>query len=154
MKKKVLSAILAASMVMGLAACGNNGPVPTASDDTQPAQAEAPAAEAPAAETTEAAADVVPGVDGFEPFADQVTLRVAVYDRGDNGNGCSDVENNYWTNWVQENFGDKYNIKVEYVGITRSDVMTDYAMLASTNTLPTLCMEYDYDKLATWASDG
>ena len=32
--------------------------------------------------------------------------------------------------------------------------MTDYAMLASTNTLPTLCMEYDYDKLATWASDG
>ena len=154
MKKKVLSAILAASMVMGLAACGNNGPVPTASDDSQPAQTEAPAADAPAADTAEAPADVVPGVDGFEPFADQVTLRVAVYDRGDAGNGCSDVENNYWTNWVQENFGDKYNIKVEYVGITRSDVMTDYAMLASTNTLPTLCMEYDYDKLATWASDG
>ena len=156
MKKKVLSAILAASMVMGLAACGNNGPVPTASDDTQTAT-EAPAAEAPAAEATEAteaAADVVPGIDGYEPFADQVTLRVAVYDRGDNGNGCSDVENNYWTNWVQENFGDKYNIKVEYVGIIRSDVMTDYAMLASTNTLPTLCMVYDYDKLATWASDG
>ena len=32
--------------------------------------------------------------------------------------------------------------------------MTDYAMLASTDSLPTLCMEYDYDKLATWVSDG
>ena len=90
-------------MVMGLAACGSNGAVPTASDDTQTAT-EAPAAEAPAdtaTETTEAAADVVPGIDGYEPFADQVTLRVAVYDRGDNGNGCSDVENNYWTTLMQ-----------------------------------------------------
>ena len=26
--------------------------------------------------------------------------------------------------WIQENFGDQYNIKVEYVPITRSDVMT------------------------------
>ncbi len=160
MKKKVLSSILAAAMVMGLAACGNNGPVPTAGTDapeeSAPAQTtETAAAEAPADTAAEApAADTVAGIDGFEPFADQVTLRIAVYDRGDNGNGASDVENNYWTNWVQENFGDKYNIKVEYVGITRSDVMTDYAMLASTNTLPTLCMEYDYDKLATWASDG
>ncbi|MBQ7615827.1 MAG: extracellular solute-binding protein [Butyrivibrio sp.] len=156
MKKKVLSAMLAASMVLGLAACGSNGAVPTPSADSQPAADTAATTEtaAPAADTTAAAESVEPGVAGFQPFADQVTLRVAVYDRGDNGNGCSDVENNYWTKWVQENFGDKYNIKVEYVGITRSDVMTDYAMLASTSTLPTLCMEYDYDKLATWASDG
>ncbi len=157
MKKRLLTTILATSMVLGLAACGNSGPVPTASGDSQQTT-ETPAAttEAPAAQeqTAEAPADAVPGIDGFTPFADKVTLRVAVYDRGDNGNGCSDVENNYWTKWVQENFGDKYNINVEYVGITRSDVMTDYAMLASTNTLPTLCMEYDYDKLATWASDG
>ena len=65
-----------------------------------------------------------------------------------------DVENNYWTKWVQENFGDKYNITVEYVGITRSDVMTDYAMLAASQSLPTICMEYDYDKLASWQADG
>lgn len=160
MKKKILAALLSATMVMGVMACGNND---AGSGDATPAPAaetpaaETPAAETPAAETAEAPAaeaDAVPGIDGWTPFENQVTLRVAVYDRGDNGNGCSDVENNYWTNWVQENFGNKYNVKVEYVGITRSDVMTDYAMLASTNTLPTLCMEYDYDKLATWASDG
>ena len=155
MKKRLLTAMLTASMVMGLVACGSSEGVPTATDNSQQTTetttetpADTTAAETPAAESAEA------GIAGWQPFADQVTLRVAVYDRGDAGNGCSDVENNYWTKWVQENFGDKYNIKVEYVGITRSDVMTDYAMLASTNTLPTLCMEYDYDKLATWASDG
>ncbi len=160
MKKKILAALLSATMVMGVMACGNNdagsGDATSAPAAETPA-AETPAAETPAAETAEAPAaeaDAVPGIDGWTPFENQVTLRVAVYDRGDNGNGCSDVENNYWTNWVQENFGNKYNVKVEYVGITRSDVMTDYAMLASTNTLPTLCMEYDYDKLATWAADG
>ena len=112
-----------------------------------------------AAVSTEASTDAgtstaVAGIDGWEPFADNVTLQIPVYDRGSSGNGCSDVENNYWTNWVQENFGDKYNITVEYVGITRSDVMTDYAMLAASQSLPTICMEYDYDKLASWQADG
>ncbi len=160
LKEKALSIALASAMTAGaLVGCGSSTaetattetPAETAAE-TPAAEtaAETPAAEAPAAE----AAEAVPGIDGWTPFENEVTLRVAVYDRGDNGNGCSDVENNYWTNWVQENFGNKYNIKVQYVGITRSDVMTDYAMLASTNTLPTLCMEYDYDKLATWAADG
>lgn len=112
-----------------------------------------------AAVSTEASTDAgtstaVAGIDGWEPFADNVTLQIPVYDRGSSGNGCSDVENNYWTKWVQENFGDKYNITVEYVGITRSDVMTDYAMLAASQSLPTICMEYDYDKLASWQADG
>ena len=149
MKKKVLAALLSASMVMGIAACGQNSTPATTEDNTETQETET---EAEA--TTEENSDVTAGIDGWEPFSDKVTLRVAVYDRGDNGNGCSDVENNYWTKWVQENFGDKYNIDVQYVGITRSDVMTDYAMLASTGELPTLCMEYDYDKLATWVADG
>lgn len=153
--KKVFSLALASAMVAGtLAGCGGNTaePAPAQTEEkTETTETKTETAAEPAAETP---AETVAGIDGWTPFDNEVTLRVAVYDRGDNGNGCSDVENNYWTKWVQENFGDKYNIKVQYVGITRSDVMTDYAMLASTNTLPTLCMEYDYDKLATWAADG
>jgi putative aldouronate transport system substrate-binding protein len=157
--KKVFSLALASAMVAGtLAGCGGNTaePAPAQTEEkTETAETKTETATETAAETAaETPAETVAGIDGWTPFDNEVTLRVAVYDRGDNGNGCSDVENNYWTKWVQENFGDKYNIKVQYVGITRSDVMTDYAMLASTNTLPTLCMEYDYDKLATWAADG
>ena len=158
LKNKALSLALTAAMTAGaLVGCGQTAADTTTTTGGETAKTETTqTTETTATETTEAAAssDVTPGVNGFEPFADQVTLRVAVYDRGDAGNGCSDVENNYWTKWVQENFGDKYNVKVEYVGITRSDVMTDYAMLASTDTLHTLCMEYDYDKLATWVADG
>lgn len=86
------------------------------------------------------------------PFETQVLLKIPVYDRG--VEGVPTVSDNYWTRWVQENFGDVYNVKVEYVPITRTDVMTDYALLAAGKNLPTILMEYDYPKVALWANDG
>ncbi len=153
--QKTFAVALTGAMVMGTLAGCSSSTTETTTTDTAETATETATTEA-AAEATEAAAetDAVAGMEGWEPFADTVTIQIPVYDRGDAGNGCSDVENNYWTNWVQENFGDAYNIKVEYVGITRSDVMTDYAMLAAGQDLPTICMEYDYDKLATWQADG
>ena len=56
-----------------------------------------------------------------EGFAENVTITIPVYDRGQAG--VPNVEDNYWTNWIQENFGNKYNVTVKYVGIPRSDVM-------------------------------
>ena len=157
--QKLLAIALTGAMAMGtLTACGgsdepaDSSAAAPAESSSEAAPAESSSAAAPA-ESSEAA-PAVAGIEGWQPFAEQVTLQIPVYDRGDSGNGCSDVENNYWTNWVQENFGDKYNIKVEYVGITRSDVMTDYALLAADQALPTICAEYDYDKLATWQADG
>ena len=135
--------------ILALTGCGSSADNTTADAGTKES-----VAESSAASTDAGASTAVAGIDGWEAFADNVTLQIPVYDRGSSGNGCSDVENNYWTNWVQENFGDKYNITVEYVGITRSDVMTDYAMLAASQSLPTICMEYDYDKLASWQADG
>ena len=88
----------------------------------------------------------------WEPFAENVSITIPVYDRGQAG--VPNVESNYWTKWIQENFGDKYNITVNYVAIPRSDVMTKYSMLAAANDLPTVLMEYDYPKVAQWASDG
>lgn len=88
----------------------------------------------------------------WEPFAETVNLRIPVYDRG--AEGVPDVSNNYWTQWVQENFGDVYNVSVEFVPITRTDVMTSYALLAADQNLPTILMEYDYPKVAQWADDG
>ncbi|MBR0409185.1 MAG: sugar ABC transporter substrate-binding protein [Clostridia bacterium] len=88
----------------------------------------------------------------WEPFAENVSITIPVYDRGQAG--VPNVEDNYWTKWIQENFGDKYNITVNYVAIPRSDVMTKYSMLAAAEDLPTVLMEYDYPKVAQWASDG
>jgi putative aldouronate transport system substrate-binding protein len=64
------------------------------------------------------------------------------------------VDDNYWTKWIQAQFGDPNNIDVEYVAIPRTDVMTKYALLIAGGETPTIMMEYDYPKVAQWASEG
>ncbi len=97
-------------------------------------------------------ASVAEGTTDWEPFAENVSITIPVYDRGQAG--IPNVESNYWTDWVQKNFGDKYNITVSYVAIPRTDVMTKYSMLAAASDLPTVLMEYDYPKVTQWAADG
>ena len=143
MKKNTLHKVMATALVGAMAMSTLTGCGSSADNTTADAGTKESVAESSVASTDAGASTAVAGIDGWEAFADNVTLQIPVYDRGSSGNGCSDVENNYWTNWVQENFGDKYNITVEYVGITRSDVMTDYAMLAASQSLPTICMEYE-----------
>ena len=173
MKKRYLQKVLAVAMTgaMALGVLAGCGSEPTSgsneSSSAQGSEEESSAEDAGSEESSaedagdgessaeeSSGASGTAGIDGWEPFADRVTLKIPVYDRGDSGNGCSDVVNNYWTKWVQDNFGEKYNIDVQYVGITRTAVMNDYAMLAAGQDLPTVCMEYDYDKLATWQADG
>ena len=48
-----------------------------------------------------------------------ITLKVSVFDRGNTGGTAPD--NNHWTQWIQENFGDPRNIKIEWVVIPRSE---------------------------------
>ena len=154
--RKAVAVAAAAVMAMGtLAGCGSsNTAESTAAAETTESTASSEAAESTAAgETTETASTSTGGgMDSWEPFAENVTLQVPVYDRG--VEGVPDVVDNYWTQWIQENFGDQWNITVEFVPITRNDVMTDYALLASSGTLPTMLTEFDFPKLAQWANDG
>ena len=99
-----------------------------------------------------AADEAAGGIASWEPFAERVTITVPVYDRSKAGYPA--VDDNYWTKWIQENFGEKYNIDVQYVAIPRGDVMTKYALLIADKKTPTILMEYDYPKVAQWANDG
>ena len=99
-----------------------------------------------------ASAEEAAGMASWEPFAERVKITVPVYDRSKEGYPA--VDDNYWTRWVQENFGDKYNIDVQYVAIPRGDVMTKYSLLIAADDTPTILMEYDYPKVAQWANDG
>ena len=151
--QKTIALALTGAMAMGtLAGCGSSNDTSASTSTDTKTEAASTEAAATTAEASTEATDEVTGIDGYEAFADNVTLRIPVYDRG--VEGVPDVSNNYWTKWVQENFGDKYNITVEYVPITRSDVLTSYALLAAGDELPTILMEYDYPKLAQWAGDG
>ena len=90
--------------------------------------------------------------ENWEPFADRVTITVPVYDRAKEGYPA--VDDNYWTKWVQKEFGDKWNVDVKYVAIPRNDVMVNYSLLIAAQETPTIMMEYDYPKVAQWASEG
>lgn len=151
--QKTIALALTGAMAMGtLAGCGSSNDTSASTSTDTKTETTSTEAAATTSEASTEASDEVTGIDGYEAFADNVTLRIPVYDRG--VEGVPDVSNNYWTKWVQENFGDKYNITVEYVPITRSDVLTSYALLAAGDELPTILMEYDYPKLAQWAGDG
>ena len=91
-------------------------------------------------------------VPAWEPFAETVTITVPVYDRSKVGYPA--VDDNYWTQYIQKEFGDKYNIDINYVAIPRGDVMTKYSLLIAAEETPTIMMEYDYPKVAQWATDG
>lgn len=156
LQKTMALALTGAMAMTALTGCGGSENAASTTTDTKTeAAATETKTDAAATETkteTAEAETAVAGIDGWEAFAENVTLKVPVYDRG--AEGVPNVSDNYWTKWVQENFGDKYNITVEYVPITRSDVLTDYALLAAAEDLPTILMEYDYPKLAQWAADG
>lgn len=92
------------------------------------------------------------GMSSWKKFDEKVTITVPVYDRSKEG--YPDVANNYWTKWVQTEFGDKWNIEVKYVAIPRGDVMNAYNLLIASEDTPTIMMEYDYPKVAQWASEG
>lgn len=162
MKKNVLQKVLATALVgamaMGtLTACGGSDSASKdnkeSSTTTESSSTTTPESSS-AASTDAASSDAAPvaGIDGWEPFANNVTVSIPVYNRG--AEGVPAIGENYWETWVQENFGDKYNITMEFVPITRSDVLTDYALLAAADDLPTILMEYDYPKQAQWAADG
>ena len=80
--QKMLAAVLTGAMAVSmLTACGGTE---DAANDSAAVSTEAQSSEAAgdtAGASTEAA-DSVAGIDGWEPFAENVTLTIPVYDRG------------------------------------------------------------------------
>ncbi len=81
-------------------------------------------------------------------YGERIELKVPIYQR----NGIKDpIEDNYWTHWVQENFGDKYNIKVTYVPISRTDEVNDFTLkMGSDETAPDMIFHYDNPQLLAY----
>lgn len=168
MIQKLLTLTLSAAMVLGaLTGCGGDADSQSSQPEESTKESSEESKSSEASQESQGSEDEVSqseesesssgtaegaGMEGWSAFAENVTLKIPVYDRG--AEGVPDVKDNYWTKWVQENFGDQYNITVQYIPITRTQVMQDYALLSSSQNLPTILMEYDYDKLATWAEEG
>lgn len=139
-----LIAIVATCMITLTAFAGCKNKSGSGEETTTPTTQETP--KAPEETPTPA------GMTGWKAFDKKVSITVPVYDRSKEGQ--DPVDNNFWTKWVQSEFGDKWNIDVKYVAIPRSDVMTKYSLLIAAQQTPTILMEYDYPKVTQWANDG
>ena len=160
MKKKLLSVLLAGSMVLSLVACGNgdSGNATQDSSQTTDTATEAPAdaaqdtteEETPAAEDT--VADPTNGevVDG--KFVDTRKITVEVYDRG-NDDG-SDPTNNNYTKWIKEQMLERHNVEVEFVAVPRWTEVEQINNLLAAGDAPDICLTYDYPTVQTYANMG
>ena len=109
--KRAAAIVMAAAMTTTLlAGCGGSGSSAAASESAESTTSEASSE----ASTGEAAASGS-YTDYSAGFPERVTIQIPVYDRGfENWN----VADNYYTQWVQQEFGEKYNVDVEYVAIS------------------------------------
>lgn len=144
---------------MSLAACGGNDAGSTPQQDAAPAQTTEPAADSgtdAAATDTPAAADTAADptngelVDG--KFADTRTIKVEVYDRG-NDDG-SDPTNNNYTKWIQEQMLERHNVQVEFVAVPRWTEVEQINNLLAAGDAPDICLTYDYPTVQTYANMG
>jgi putative aldouronate transport system substrate-binding protein len=132
---KVISASLVATMVVGsIAGCGNK------------------AKDATTAKATAAAGGTTAAKTDSKKFAKQVEIEIPVYDRGTQGQ--APVDDNYWTKWVQKEFGDKNNVKVTYVAIPRTDEVNKFNMLLASKTAPDIIFHYDYPAAVSYYGMG
>lgn len=84
-------------------------------------------------------------------FPEQVTIQIPVYDRGYEGWNPTD---NYYTQWIQKEFGDKYNVNVEYVAIGRNTEVQDYMQMIAAHTAPDIIFHYDMPQAVSYYSEG
>jgi putative aldouronate transport system substrate-binding protein len=75
------------------------------------------------------------------PNEKPVTLTVEVFDRAKPGQ--APLDNNYWTKYINDNFGKKYNATVNFVIVPRSQEVDKLNIMMAANQAPDICFTYD-----------
>jgi len=163
MKKRILATLLAVVMLVGvLAACAGDPPPPPPPPPEAPPPVATPEPPPPVV-VPEPEPDDFRGQAGigwnpldyggaFVPFSSPVTITIGTFDRG--RDDAPPIDDNYYTQWVNEYFGANLNITVEYVPIERGATMDAYNRLFAAQTPPTILMEYDWPKVTEWWGEG
>ena len=168
MKKRLFAILLASLMLISvLSACQDEVVPPEPPDSPEPTSNPSPSPSPPSPPppvvVPEPEPDDFRGQAGigwnpldyggaFKAFDTPVTIEIGTFDRG--RDDAPPIPDNYYTRWVNENFGANLNVTVKYVPIVRSDTMTSYNLLFAAETPPTMLMEYDWPKVTEWWGEG
>ena len=143
MKKKIVSILLACTMAVTLAACGDEAATTQPSDNgtTQSTENKEPEkSEEPTSEL----------VDG--KFAETRQITVEIYDRGNDGG--SDPENNMYTEYIKKGMLEEHNVEVTFKKVPRWTEVDDINNLLAAGEAPDICVTYSYPTILTYASMG
>lgn len=146
MKKTLALGMAAAMTATLLAGCG--GSSSSAASSAAASTAESTASSTAAASTAESTGSYT---DYSAGFPENVTIQIPVYDRGFENWNPTD---NYYTRWIQSEFGDKYNVTVKYVAIARSNEVQDFNQMIAAGNAPTIIFHYDMPAAVNYWSEG
>ena len=141
MKKKILSVLLALTMVASLAACDNGG-------ESKESTSGAPSIDASKMEeAAQAGADFENG-----KFKETKKIVVEIYDRGNDGG--SDPENNLYTDYIKKGMLEDHNVEVTFKKVPRWTEVDEINNLLAAGTAPDVCVTYSYPTIQTYANMG
>ncbi|WP_099469290.1 type 2 periplasmic-binding domain-containing protein [Konateibacter massiliensis] len=150
LRKAAAFSIVCSMAAASLAGCGGNKANETASTDAAE-NAKASQEADGTAQTKEAEKQEGEYIDYSQGFSENVTIQIPVYDRAYEGWNVTD---NYYTNWIQKEFGDKYNITVDFVAIGRTTEVTDYTQMLAAGTAPDIIFHYDMPQALAYYGEG
>lgn len=84
--------------------------------------------------------------------AETRTLTVEVFDRGKPGQ--APLDNNYWTRYINDNFGKEFNVKVKFIPVPRSQEVDKLNILMASNQAPDISFTYDQNVVYKYANMG
>lgn len=87
-----------------------------------------------------------------QPRKDPIVLTVEVFDRGTTGQTPPD--NNYWTQWIQKNFGDPNNITVKFITCPRADEQNRLNVWMASGQAPDISVTYDRNLIYGYYENG
>ncbi|MBO5985806.1 MAG: extracellular solute-binding protein [Lachnospiraceae bacterium] len=143
MKKKILSVLLAMTMVASLAACDNGGKASEESSSSGAPSIDASKME----EAAQAGADFENG-----KFKETKKIVVEIYDRGNDGG--SDPENNLYTDYIKKGMLEDHNVEVTFKKVPRWTEVDEINNLLAAGTAPDVCVTYSYPTIQTYANMG
>jgi putative aldouronate transport system substrate-binding protein len=81
-----------------------------------------------------------------------VELKIEAFDFG--AQGQNPVDNNYWTSWIQEQFGKPNNINVKFVPVPRQEEVNKLNVMMAANEAPDIVFTYDINIVQNYIQQG
>lgn len=135
--KKIVSVMLASALAVGLAGCGSSAGAPGSGGAESQANSESQASS-----------------ENQQSKAEATTLTVMMYERGNTTETYGSATDNYWSQWIQKEFGDPNNITVTYIPVPRSEDSQKVNTMMASDSAPDIIFSYDSNMIMNFGKDG